>query len=210
MESKEDSQISIKLLVLGDSAVGKTSILIRYVENSFDECCISTLGVDYKVKYIKYKNTKIKLQLWDTSGEEKYRSISTNLIRNTQGLLIVFDLTNEDSFQNIKDWINAADDYNPNLKKILIGNKLDLEDERKVNNEALINFANNKNIKFFETSAKDGTNIEEAFKALVDLLFENKTEQEIIEEYGNQDTSFSIESEKKDKKKKKKNKKDCC
>ena len=210
MENKEDSQISIKLLVLGDSAVGKTSILIRYVENNFDECCISTLGVDYKVKYIKYKNIKIKLQLWDTSGEEKYRSISTNLIRNTQGLLIVFDLTNKDSFQNIKDWINAAEDYNPNLKKILIGNKLDLEDERKVNNEALINFANNKNIKFFETSAKDGTNIEEAFQALVDLLFGNKTEQEIIEEYGNQDTSFSIEKEKKDKKKKKKNKKDCC
>ena len=208
MDKNDDSQASVKILILGESAVGKTSILVRYVDDKFEEAGISTLGVDYKYKIIKFESLKIKLQIWDTSGEEKYRSIARNFLRNAQGLLIVFDITNINSFAKVKDWIKDAEEYNENLKIILIGNKLDLENKRKVEKDIAINFANKIGLKYIETSAKNGKNIGEAFKTLIDLLFQGKNEKVILEEYGNdsQNTSLTIESEKGNKNIKKK----CC
>ena len=198
MDKNDDSQSSVKILILGESAVGKTSILVRYVDDKFEEAGISTLAVDYKYKIIKFESLKIKLQIWDTSGEEKYRSIAQNFLRNAQGLLIVFDITNINSFAKVKDWIKDAEEYNENLKIILIGNKLDLENKRKVEKDIAINFANKIGLKYIETSAKNGKNIGETFKALIDLLFQGKNEKVILEEYGNdsQNTSLTIESEK--------------
>ena len=124
------------------------------------------------------------------------------------GLLIVFDITNINSFAKVKDWIKDAEEYNENLKIILIGNKLDLENKRKVEKDIAINFANKIGLKYIETSAKNGKNIGEAFKTLIDLLFQGKNEKVILEEYGNdsQNTSLTIESEKGNKNIKKK----CC
>ena len=105
MNSEQEAQIVLKLLLLGDSSVGKTSILNKYISNKFDESSISTVGVDYMDKIIDYNKFKIKLQIWDTSGEEKFRTITKNFYRNADGLLVVFDLTKKESFSHVQSWI---------------------------------------------------------------------------------------------------------
>ena len=105
MNSEQEAQIVLKLLLLGDSSVGKTSILLKYISNKFDESSISTVGVDYMDKIIDYNKFKIKLQIWDTSGEEKFRTITKNFYRNADGLLVVFDLTKKESYDHVGSWI---------------------------------------------------------------------------------------------------------
>ena len=145
---KNYPQIVLKLLILGDSSVGKTCILLKYVDNKFEESNIATVGVDYMDKMIEYKNFNIKLQIWDTSGEERYRSITKNFYRNADGLFVVFDLTRKVTYERIKDWINEAEEYNKGIKKILIGNKLDLENKREVKKDSAENFAKKNNLKY--------------------------------------------------------------
>ena len=206
MDKKQNQEIVIKILLLGDSGVGKTSILLRYVEEKYEQNCVSTIGIDYKIKDLEYKNFKIKLQIWDTSGEERYKSITQNFYRNTDCLFIVFDITKKKTFDSIKTWINEANEYNENTKIILLGNKIDLEDQRKVTKEIATNFANKNNLKYIETSAKENKGIEESFTSIIDLLLEGKNEKEILEEFSyNTDKSLSITTDKKNKKKKQ-----CC
>ena len=156
MSSNNEIKLTIKLLLLGDSSVGKTSILNKYIANKFIENNIATLGVEYMDKTVDYNNFKIKLQIWDTSGEEKYRSITKSYYKNAEGLLVIFDITNEESFNHVKNWINEAKDNNSDIKIILVGNKIDFENERKVAKERAIKFAENNNLQYFETSAKMG------------------------------------------------------
>ena len=106
MSSNNEIKLTIRLLLLGDSSVGKTSILNKYIANKFIENNIATLGVEYMDKTVDYNNFKIKLQIWDTSGEEKYRSITKSYYKNAEGLLVIFDITNEESFNHVKNWIN--------------------------------------------------------------------------------------------------------
>ena len=203
MNSEQEAQIVLKLLLLGDSSVGKTSILLKYISNKFDESSISTVGVDYMDKIIDYNKFKIKLQIWDTSGEEKFRTITKNFYRNADGLLVVFDLTKKESYDHIRSWINEAKENNDKLKTILIGNKLDLKDERIVTNEVAKQFAEKNNLKYIETSAKDGTNINESFQAIIDLLFDGKSSEEILHEFTKQDSSLSVVDDSMEVKKKK-------
>ena len=203
MNSEQEAQIVLKLLLLGDSSVGKTSILLKYISNKFDESSISTVGVDYMDKIIDYNKFKIKLQIWDTSGEEKFRTITKNFYRNADGLLVVFDLTKKESYDHIRSWINEAKENNDKLKTILIGNKLDLKDERIVTNEVAKQFAEKNNLKYIETSAKDGTNINESFQAIIDLLFDGKSSEEILNEFTKQDSSLSVVDDTMEVKKKK-------
>ena len=105
MSNGKEADIILKLLLLGDTSVGKTSILSNYNENKFDQNAIGTIGVEYEYKTISYKNMKIKLQIWDTSGEERFRKITKNFYRNADGLFLVFDLTRDSTFSNIKNWI---------------------------------------------------------------------------------------------------------
>ena len=202
-EKEKDPIIILKILILGDSGVGKTSILIKYINNKFDESHIATIGVDYMDKTIKYKNINIKLQIWDTSGQEKFRSIARNFYRNSDAIFIVFDLNNKHTYNNIKQWINDVEEHCPNIKKILLGNKSDLE--KNVSEEIIKNFAKENNLQYFETSAKNGTNIKEAFKAMVDLLLGGKSEQEILNGFALHESDLSIASENQTTKKKK-----CC
>ena len=206
MNSEQEAQIVLKLLLLGDSSVGKTSILNKYISNKFDESSISTVGVDYMDKIIDYNKFKIKLQIWDTSGEEKFRTITKNFYRNADGLLVVFDLTKKESYDHIKSWINEAKENNDKLKTILIGNKLDLKDERIVAIDVAKQFAEKNNLKYIETSAKDGTNINESFQAIIDLLFDGKSSEEILHEFTKQDSSLSVVDDSMEVKKKK----SCC
>ncbi len=203
MNSEQEAQIVLKLLLLGDSSVGKTSILLEYISNKFDESSISTVGVDYMDKIIDYNKFKIKLQIWDTSGEEKFRTITKNFYRNADGLLVVFDLTKKESYDHIRSWINEAKENNDKLKTILIGNKLDLKDERIVAIDVAKQFAEKNNLKYIETSAKDGTNINESFQAIIDLLFDGKSSEEILHEFTKQDSSLSVVDDSMEVKKKK-------
>ena len=192
MNSEQEPQIVLKLLLLGDSSVGKTSILLKYISNKFDDSSISTVGVDYMDKIIDYNKFKIKLQIWDTSGEEKFRTITKNFYRNADGLLVVFDLTKKESYDHIKSWLDEAKENNDKLKTLLIGNKLDLKDERIVAIDVAKQFAEKNNLKYIETSAKDGTNINESFQAIIDLLFDGKSSEEILHEFTKQDSSLSV------------------
>ena len=206
MNSEQEPQIVLKLLLLGDSSVGKTSILLNYINNKFDESSISTVGVDYMDKIIDYNKFKIKLQIWDTSGEEKFRTITKNFYRNADGLLVVFDLTRKETYDHVRGWINEAKENNDKIKLILIGNKLDLKDGRIVTIDVAKKFAELKNLKYIETSAKDGTNINESFQTIIDLLFDGKSSEEILNEFAKKDSSLSVV----DDSMKVKKKKSCC
>ena len=206
MSEKAEPKIIVKLLLLGDSSVGKTSIIIKYISNKFMDTNIATLGVDYMDKTVDYNNLKVFLQIWDTSGEEKFRSITRNFYRNADGLLVVFDLTCKESFNHVKNWINEAKEHKNDIKTILVGNKLDLEDEREVDKETALKFAEKNNLKYLETSAKNGKNINNSFKEMIALILNDKTEQEIKKEFTKSDSSISMDSGKDGKK----IKKSCC
>ena len=134
----------------------------------------------------------IKVQVWDTAGQERYRSITNAYYRGAEGILVVFDLTRKETYDHVRGWINEAKENNDKIKTILIGNKLDLQDERKVENGVAKQFAEKNSLKYLETSAKDGKNISESFKAMINLLFDGKSEEEILNEFKKQDSSLSV------------------
>ena len=167
----------IKLIILGNSAVGKTSFIIKYTENKFTPEHISTLGVDIKKKEVKLKNGKdIILKIFDTAGQERFKSVSNNFIKKADGIIIMYDITDRASFEAINNWIGTIrDNTSENVGKILVGNKCDLSDNiREVNEEEGQNKANEYKIPFFETSCKDGINVNEAFEKIVEDIESNK------------------------------------
>ena len=198
MSSNEDSDIVFKILMLGDSEVGKSCFLMRYSDNVFVENYITTIGLDYKLKTIKLDSGKvIKVQLWDTAGQDKYRTIAKNYYKGSHGILLLYDITKMSSFENISEWIqDIRQEVSPKSIIFLIGNKIDLADQRKITKEQGEELAEEFKIPFFEASAKSGENVDEVFKALY---------EKIIEVYGD------LEREKGSKlNKKQKNKGKCC
>ena len=177
------AEISLKILLVGDSAVGKTTLLIKYIEDKFSDTHITTIGVEYKDKIITINDRKVNLQIWDTSGQERYQAINKNFYRNADGIIFVFDVTKDESFQHLKNWLNSSQDCDKEFKRIIVGNKIDLEDKRVVNKERIEHFAEKENLEWFETSAKDGTNVDAIFQKIGELILANKTEEEIREEY---------------------------
>ena len=175
------SQINLKILLVGDSSVGKTTLLLKYVDGKFSDSHITTIGVEYKDKPIILNNRNINLQIWDTSGQERYRSITKNFYRNADGILFVYDVTREETFTHIKDWLISSDECDKDFKKIIVGNKIDLE--RVVSKEKMENFGKAKNMKCYEVSAKTGEGLDDIFKAIAELILEGKSEEEIKEEF---------------------------
>ena len=169
-----------KILLIGDVDVGKTSILTRYFNNNFSEVTESTIGIEFKTKMFIRDNLSIKLQIWDTSGQERFKSITQNYFRDADGLLYVFDVTNENSFKSIENWLKMSNDNNnKDFIKILIGNKTDLEG-RSITKEEMEKFKNeNRMDKLFEISAKDNKNISEMFEIIADLLIGKNTVKNI-------------------------------
>jgi len=205
MSSKknENNEITFKILILGDSSVGKTSLLLKYADGYFPIVYVATIGIEYKVKKINVNGLDINLQLWDTAGQERFRSITTSFIKGADGIVFVYDITDKASFDNLKMWIRQSEEAGANFKQIIAGNKIDLSNERKIKKENLDKLCADKNIKGMEISAKEGTNINELFQSLAEMIIGNQTKEEVQRRYSeSKDSNLTIKTSKKKKKKK--------
>uniref|UniRef100_A0A8C6HZT7 small monomeric GTPase n=1 Tax=Mus spicilegus TaxID=10103 RepID=A0A8C6HZT7_MUSSI len=150
-----------KLLLIGDSGVGKTCVLFRFSEDAFNSTFISTIGIDFKIRTIELDGKRIKLQIWDTAGQERFRTITTAYYRGAMGIMLVYDITNEKSFDNIRNWIRNIEEHaSADVEKMILGNKCDVNDKRQVSKERGEKLALDYGIKFMETSAKANINVE--------------------------------------------------
>ncbi|ODV92045.1 hypothetical protein CANCADRAFT_63438 [Tortispora caseinolytica NRRL Y-17796] len=167
MSNPRNYDILIKLLLVGNSGVGKSCLLLRFTDDSFTPSFITTIGIDFKIRTVPLDGQRVKMQIWDTAGQERFRTITTAYYRNAMGILLVYDVTDRKSFEDIQTWYqnvqeHAADDVN----KILVGNKCDSDDARVVSYDEGKELADRLNIPFIETSAKSNTNVDEAFFSL--------------------------------------------
>ena len=166
-------QYIFKLILIGNSGVGKSSILQRYMKQTFEESYKCTIGVDFLMKSLQIKGKTVKLQLWDTAGQEKYKSMVSSYYRGANVALVVFDITNHSSFDSLPIWIENYYKNGPEQKNIiLIGNKKDMADQRQVTLEEVELFSETNNMIYFETSAKDGDNIEYVFTYAAEKLLD--------------------------------------
>ena len=180
-------KFEVHLITLGDSEVGKTSLIARYIDNSFRSYYVSTHGIDSQFKKVKLQNgEEIKVRISDTAGQERYHSIAANYIKKANGILLVYDITNKDSFENVNKWAKEIKENSEDAKPIiLIGNKKDLEDKRCISEEEGEDFAEkycDGGIKFFETSCKNDINVKEAINHLVNLVYNKYSGSHINEE----------------------------
>ncbi|XP_054632856.1 ras-related protein Rab-8B-like [Dunckerocampus dactyliophorus] len=156
-----------KLLLIGDSGVGKTCLLFRFSEDSFNTTFISTIGIDFKIRTIELDGKRVKLQIWDTAGQERFRTITTAYYRGAMGIMLVYDISNEKSFENIKNWIRNIEEHaSSDVEKMILGNKCDMTDRRQVSKDRGEKLAIDYGVKFLETSAKTSLNVEEAFYSM--------------------------------------------
>ena len=176
-------ELKLKILLIGNSDVGKTSIILKYVDNNFSEEHLSTIGIEKKYKEIIKGNYKIILDIYDTAGQERYKVINKSFFNGAKGIIFVYDITNFKSFEGIQNWMKETELYT-NFKSILCGNKIDLDSKRQVKNSELKEYGIKKKIDVFEVSAKTGANIDKIFDKIVSLILEDKTEKEVIEEFG--------------------------
>ena len=159
-----DYDYLFKLLLIGDSGVGKSCLLLRFADDTYTESYISTIGVDFKIRTIELEGKTVKLQIWDTAGQERFRTITSSYYRGAHGIIVVYDVTDEATFNNVKQWLQEIERYAcEGVNKLLVGNKADLTGSKQVDYEAAKQFADQLNIPFLETSAKDATNVEQAF-----------------------------------------------
>ena len=182
---EEEFDEKIKLMVLGDSSVGKSSILSKYCKNEFMSKYITTIGIDFQIKYLNINNKRIKLQIWDTAGQERYRVVTKNYFNTSNGFVIIYDITSRESFNNINNWMEQIESIvGDRVKCIIFGNKNDLVSERKVQKEEGEELAKRYNCSFFETSAKEGNNIEEGFKSITLEIIEKLKNSKVKKDNG--------------------------
>ena len=168
-------ELVYKVLLLGDSSVGKTCFLLRYCDKSFQEAHLSTIGLDYRLKSMTLQNDKnIKLQIWDTAGQDRFRAITKNYYKGANGIILIYDVTNKQSYENVKNWLTQIkEEANPNVIIYLAGNKIDVEEEQRViTTEDGQKIADEYKLPFKETSAKNGINVNEIFQELVEKIDE--------------------------------------
>ncbi|KAK6501159.1 GTP-binding protein [Arthrobotrys musiformis] len=189
MAGSRNYDFLIKLLLIGDSGVGKSCCLLRFSEDSFTPSFITTIGIDFKIRTIDLDGKRIKLQIWDTAGQERFRTITTAYYRGAMGILLVYDVTDERSFNNIQTWFQNVEQHaTEGVNKILIGNKCDWEEKRVVSTERGQALANELGIPFMEVSAKANINVEEAFlllardikKRIMDSSSGDKNQQGVV------------------------------
>lgn len=173
MVSKTDTKI-YKLLLLGNSGVGKTCLLLRYCDNIYNESHVATIGIDYLIKQVQYKNKSIKLQIWDTAGQDRFRSITQSYFKGSQGVMLVYDVTSMDSFNSVKHWVTQIKENvkDNDIVILLLGNKLD-SDNREVESNLAEEFADENNLLFMEASAKDNINVAKAFEKLYINIYDS-------------------------------------
>ena len=195
-----EQNVTFKILTIGESGVGKTCILRRFVENKFLKNHLATIGIDFKTKTVNIKNKEIKLKIWDTAGEERFRNITQQYYKGADGIVLVYDVTDEASYDKIKEWMDQiiSNTTRDNIGLVLLGNKCDFE-ERAITEEQGKKLAEELKISYFETSALNGQGINEAFEQLTLDIMKIKGVD------SGHDTSIELK-----KVKKKKAKGDCC
>ena len=161
-----------KVLLLGDTTVGKTCFLMKYTDKTFQEGHISTIGLDYRLKSMVLKSGKnIKLQIWDTAGQDRFRAITKNYYKGANGIILIYDVTSQKTFDNVKNWVTQIrEEASKNVIVYLCGNKIDKKEFRVINNEDGVKMAQEFGFPFHETSAKEGININETFEDLVEKI----------------------------------------
>ncbi|PSC76058.1 Rab8 -family small GTPase [Micractinium conductrix] len=180
MAKRQDYDYLIKLLLIGDSGVGKSCLLMRFAEDSFTSSFITTIGIDFKIKKVLIDGKWVKLQIWDTAGQERFRTITSAYYRGAMGILLVYDVTDEASFTNIRNWMKNIEQHaSDNVVKVLVGNKSDMDESKRAvpysRGQAL---ADEFRMQFFETSAKANTNVDEVFQSVArDIMLRLKDTQ---------------------------------
>ena len=174
--SKKNTKTSIdsiyKVLLLGDTTVGKTCILLKYTDKIFQETHMMTIGLDYRLKTMKLKSGKdVKLQIWDTAGQDRFRSITKNYYKGSHGIILIYDVTSLKTFENVKSWVSQIhEEISDKVVIYLVANKIDMETERKVTTEEGVKLAEELGVPFKETSAKSGINIDEIFDDIIERI----------------------------------------
>ena len=198
-EDKKKKLFEAKIITLGDGQVGKSSLILRYVDNSFSTNYLSTIGVDSKYKKIKLNGEEIKVKIFDTAGQERFRSITSDYIRKANGMLLVYDITHKPSFENVENWINNLKEETGQkmIPCVLIGNKKELTEERVIKEDQGKELAKKLEMEehFYETSCSTGENVQKAFSDLIEQIY-NK--------YGNKTTNSNLQLDKNKKGNKKK------
>ena len=170
---KEKEKIQIQLIIVGESCVGKTSLLYKYTQGTFREQYLSTIGLEYFTSEENINGNNIKVKIWDTAGQEEYKSLTKNYFHNADGIIIVYDVSLKSSFDKVQEWINSIYEYSEkNIQKVLVGNKIDLE--REVSKEEGEKIAESFEIPFFETSAKEDDVIKDIMKKIITDILNNK------------------------------------
>ena len=204
--------LRFKLIIVGDTGVGKTNIIGKYIADSFNENTKSTVGVEFFTKSFKINEDFIKLEIWDTAGQERYKSITSAYYKGSNGALLVYDITRTATFDDIEKWINEVKDVvEGELKFVLVGNKCDLENERKVETETALAKAQKLKMPLIETSAFNSTNIQKVFKIILIDIYKNfKKEKKEKTDKKNLNEGIKIDIEEGKQKKDKKEGGSCC
>lgn len=169
-----------KLILVGDSGVGKSCLMMRFVDNSYNDSYISTIGVDFKIRGVDIGGKSVKLQIWDTAGQERFNTITRSYYRGAHAIIVVYDITDEETFVNVKHWLSETSKYaSKEVLKMIVGNKCDLEDQRAVDKSQAQSLCDQLDIPYVETSAKDASGVEEGFTRIAQSCkekFENTVE----------------------------------
>ena len=207
-DDQNNYELLYKIIIIGDTCVGKSNILSRYLRDEFREDSKSTVGVELGSKFLKVKGVGTKLQIWDTAGQERYRSITSSYFKGSHGCFIVYDITNETSFEDVNKWYEQAQkESSKEISIILVGNKCDLENERKVSKEKGEEKARALNCPFFETSALSKIKIDDIFNEMVNNIFDrtggakNEEDDDDIEIINENDKAVSLKTEQPEQKK---------
>lgn len=172
---QRDYDYLFKLVLIGDSGVGKSCLLLRFADDAFTESYISTIGVDFRFRTVKIDQKTVKLQIWDTAGQERFRTITSAYYRGADGIIMVYDVTSSDSFDHVNDWLKEVNRYaSEGTCKLLVGNKSDRTTDKVVTAEQAKEYADDLGIAFLETSAKSAQNVEEAFLTMAGELIKQR------------------------------------
>ena len=191
-KGNEDYEFIFKVLLLGNSNVGKSSLFLRFVDDIWNDTFVPTIGVDFKIKTFDIDEKKIKMQIWDTAGQERFKNIIASYYRGAHGILLIYDVTDKDSFKNLSNWlIEIEKNASKNVLKILIGNKTDLDDKRVITYNQGKEFADTYGLKFIETSAKKNLNVNEAFETLGRELMQASEDKKIVKQKQNKKISVT-------------------